>query len=69
MADMGDDSQAFALGFQAGALAHHRATQPYRDGSGTCVDCGESIPSERRDAVPDAIRCAACQEDFEGAAR
>jgi DnaK suppressor protein len=28
---------------------------------GVCVDCGQPIPEGRLKAVPDAVRCVACQ--------
>lgn len=31
-------------------------------GSIICIDCGEPIPESRRLHVPNAKRCAACQE-------
>lgn len=30
-----------------------------------CQDCGEPVPSERLHHVPNAIRCAPCQEQQE----
>ena len=30
-----------------------------------CKDCGETIPEERRRAVPGATRCILCQSNFE----
>ena len=30
-----------------------------------CLDCGEKISSRRLTAVIDAVRCAACQEEWE----
>jgi len=27
-----------------------------------CLDCGEDIPKERRDAVSNAVRCVPCEE-------
>lgn len=36
---------------------------------GTCADCGEPIPPERRAAHPHAMRCVSCQADREGRAR
>jgi len=30
-------------------------------GNEICADCGESIPEERRHALPSAIRCVECQ--------
>jgi RNA polymerase-binding transcription factor DksA len=32
---------------------------------GTCVDCGAEIPAARLEAVPEAVRCLACQREFE----
>ena len=31
-------------------------------GSAFCIDCGEPIPASRRRHVPNAKRCAGCQE-------
>ena len=31
---------------------------------GVCLDCGNSIPGVRLDAIPWAVRCVACQELF-----
>lgn len=30
-----------------------------------CVDCGKPIGDKRKQAVPYAVRCVACQSDFE----
>lgn len=30
-----------------------------------CIACGDPIPEARRQAVPEAIRCAGCQTEFE----
>lgn len=38
-----------------------------RPGCTECIDCGETIPSARRQASPGCCRCVACQEDFERA--
>jgi DnaK suppressor protein len=32
---------------------------------GTCIDCGKEIPSERLEAIPEAIRCIEDQERYE----
>ena len=32
---------------------------------GVCAECGDSIPSKRLVAVPDAMACLACQERLE----
>ena len=36
---------------------------------GRCVDCGGDIPGERLEAVPEAVRCLACQRALEGMRR
>jgi RNA polymerase-binding transcription factor DksA len=33
---------------------------------GICRNCGNPIPSERLQAVPEAVRCLDCQRHFEG---
>jgi phage/conjugal plasmid C-4 type zinc finger TraR family protein len=40
------------------------ATRALLTGKGTpdCVDCGDPIPTERREALPNATRCIGCQE-------
>ena len=35
------------------------------DGCPDCLDCGEDIPKERRDAVSNAVRCKECQDDHD----
>lgn len=35
------------------------------DGQDDCEGCGDSIPHERRKAMPSAIRCIKCQTTFE----
>jgi len=32
------------------------------DGRPDCLDCGEDIPKERREAVSNAVRCVPCEE-------
>jgi DnaK suppressor protein len=36
---------------------------------GTCVDCDREIPSERLEAMPEAVRCVDCQRRLEGGHR
>ena len=36
---------------------------------GTCAVCGREIPAERLEAVPEAVRCVACQRRVEGGHR
>ena len=35
------------------------------DGRPDCLDCGEDIPKERRQAVKNAVRCISCQDDHD----
>jgi RNA polymerase-binding transcription factor DksA len=43
------------------------ARRAIADGTyGTCRNCGRSIPAERLDAVPEAVRCLNCQRHFDG---
>ena len=40
------------------------------DGSyGTCQGCGQEIPKERLEVMPEAVRCLDCQRHFEGSHR
>lgn len=34
-------------------------------GSDTCIECNCNIPQARRNAAPWAVRCRACQANFE----
>lgn len=34
-------------------------------GKERCVDCGRKIDPKRRQAMPSAIRCTACQAEWE----
>lgn len=46
----------------------HAAMDHVREGTyGICCDCEEEISWRRLEAVPWAIRCAACQQDHESA--
>ena len=49
---------------RAAGVATIRATL-CGSGAPICRDCGDQIPAERRMAVPNARRCADCQDDFE----
>ncbi len=44
----------------AAARAHLAGT-----GSADCANCGEAIPEARREALPSATRCIACQTKLE----
>lgn len=39
------------------------------EGQDECDDCGCEIPGARRAAMPNAVRCAPCQEVFEAKGR
>lgn len=52
------------------ALARHRLRNRAEvalliDGERVCVGCFEPIEPRRRAAMPDAVRCTQCQDDFE----
>jgi phage/conjugal plasmid C-4 type zinc finger TraR family protein len=68
--DFGDDAQAAEALFREGAIAAAlpapAGTQVVENGRVVCAECGELIPAVRLAAVPGAIRCRACQADFEG---
>jgi RNA polymerase-binding transcription factor DksA len=43
------------------------ARRALADGTyGTCRNCGQPIPSERLEAVPEAVRCLDCQRHYDG---
>lgn len=37
--------------------------------SGECLECGEDIEPKRRAALPSAIRCIGCQDEWEAHSR
>ncbi|MBI1407313.1 MAG: TraR/DksA family transcriptional regulator [Caulobacter sp.] len=41
------------------------SANPFAD----CLGCGDEIDSERRAAIPSALRCLTCQEAFERSRR
>lgn len=42
------------------------ARRALEDGTyGTCVSCGNEIPTARLEAMPEAVRCIDCQRGFE----
>lgn len=54
---------------RADLTAVEHALRRVRDGSyGVCADCGRSIPAERLEALPQAVRCVDCQrrEEHQG---
>ena len=57
-----DDRESTGLRAVDAALARMEA------GSyGSCADCGADIPAARLLAAPEALRCVACQTQFEAA--
>lgn len=70
MTDFGDDAQAAEALFREGAIAAAlpapAGNQVVENGRVVCAECGEPIPAVRLAAVPGAIRCRACQAEFEG---
>lgn len=50
---------------QRDALVHEVRARLAGKGQSECAACGEAIPAERRQALPGAIRCVACQATFE----
>lgn len=42
----------------------HKPQAPPNDTT-ECVDCGSEIGEKRKQAVPYAVRCVACQSEFE----
>ena len=60
--DIADRAQAREAENLDDALsAQRRAAALDAPGTDICADCGEDIPSERRAAMPSAIRCTDCQ--------
>ena len=49
--------------------AVERARHNLQGGTGTpeCVECGAEIPPARRQAMPSATRCIACQSEMDAA--
>jgi phage/conjugal plasmid C-4 type zinc finger TraR family protein len=45
------------------AIAAARARMPTGDSASECDDCGEPIPSRRREALPGVRTCVACQAE------
>jgi DnaK suppressor protein len=67
--DMSDaDRQKAALEVvQAQHSQVQAALNRIADGSyGNCVDCGATLPDERLEARPEAMRCVNCQQRVEG---
>jgi phage/conjugal plasmid C-4 type zinc finger TraR family protein len=58
---------------QASAITEHLSSDALADvrralegnGQSDCEDCGDVIPSARRQAMPSAIRCVNCQTQID----
>jgi RNA polymerase-binding transcription factor DksA len=60
-------SETTSIFFEEEERRIDEARRALADGSyGTCKGCGRSIPPERLDAAPEAVRCLDCQRHFEG---
>ncbi|PSU46653.1 conjugal transfer protein TraR [Photobacterium frigidiphilum] len=65
MTDQLDKAQEFEQTFREKAIAHQRTRcieQPDEDEHGRyCLSCGLTIPLDRLEAAPNAVRCVPCQ--------
>lgn len=61
MADAADNAYEATEHYEEQGIAAVR-DQLAGDGQGWCDECGVDIPEGRRKAMPNAIRCAPCQE-------
>jgi phage/conjugal plasmid C-4 type zinc finger TraR family protein len=59
-ADRAQDVRDLADAFQADALRRRKKAEG--TGRKHCLECQEIIPLARRRAVPQAVRCAFCQQ-------
>lgn len=61
-----DDAQGYNEDFQAYALEQQQKSREPANYTGSdCLDCGEEIPVERRQAAPGCRRCIECQTTHE----
>ncbi|PML45232.1 conjugal transfer protein TraR [Vibrio tasmaniensis] len=70
MTDQFDKAQELEQTFREKAIAHQRThciEQPDEDEHGNryCLSCGDTIPTERLEAMPNAVRCVSCQSHKE----
>jgi len=70
-ADVQDDLRISLIQLQAEMLERVEQALIRLDSGnfGTCVDCGEGIAERRLQALPFALRCTACEQERENAAR
>lgn len=63
-----DREDAMLEELAARKIAVQAALERVAEGSyGVCVDCGRSIPDERLEAIPEALRCIDDQRRFDAA--
>lgn len=61
-----DQAQGYNQDFQDFALELQKQSRELDNYTGDyCLDCGEEIPEERRQAMPGCCRCISCQEEHE----
>lgn len=61
MSDALDEAAAREAGERDAAIARHLA-RPRPAGTPICSGCGDKIPPERRQALPEARLCIACAQ-------
>jgi phage/conjugal plasmid C-4 type zinc finger TraR family protein len=64
MSDVIDQGCRFETQFNEMAIANQLATSrqdPQRESAQECGECGDSIPTERREKVPGCQYCTTCQ--------
>lgn len=60
-----DRAQESTEQFLADVLDRHQRSRPAGPALEECEDCGEEIPTKRREAQPGCTRCIQCQTNFE----
>lgn len=68
MADVIDDASSVEAKFTEMALTRQRAKtsqKPQRESATHCIECGDSIPQIRREAIPGCLYCVMCQQSKE----
>ena len=63
--DIFDQAQAVDEQLREAALSARQASQTREPGTMECIDCGDEIPTLRRQAMPSCRRCIDCQNDYE----
>ena len=63
---MADEADRAAAMIEMEISAGIAAARPRGPGRDDCLECGEPIPARRRETLPSALRCVACQQAWEG---